>query len=189
MKCAIIYGSVREERVGIRAAKFMKQICEGRGHEAVIIDPKEYNLPLLDKRFSDFASDAPENMREIAKHLEWAESFIVVTAEYNHAIPSALKNLLDHFRQEYKFKPSGVVSYSVGGFGGVRAAMDLCFVLPALGTVALPTTFPISKVHEALDEEGNAVDKAYENRVVRFMDELEWYSDALSEARKKGVPK
>jgi probable addiction module antidote protein len=35
---------------------------------------------------------------------------VIVSAEYNHSVPPALSNLLDHFLEEYFFKPSAIVS-------------------------------------------------------------------------------
>ena len=37
----------------------------------------------------------------------------------------ALKNTLDYFLEEYFFKPSAIISYSVGSFGGVSAGNHL----------------------------------------------------------------
>ena len=40
-----------------------------------------------------------------------ADAF-VVSGEYNHSIPPALSNLLDHFLEEYFWRPSAIVCYS-----------------------------------------------------------------------------
>ena len=50
-----------------------------------------------------------------------ADGYMPITPEYNHITSAALKNTLDYFLEEYYFKPSAIVSYSVGGFGGVNA--------------------------------------------------------------------
>ena len=89
---------------------------------------------------------------------------------------------------EYFFKPSAIVSYSAGSFGGVRAAIHLRAFLAELGMSSIPSTFPISKVQDSFNEKGVAIDKAYDKRVKRFLDELEWYTLALKKARKKSVP-
>ena len=47
-----------------------------------------------------------------------ADAFVIVTAEYNHSIPPALSNTLDHFLEEYFWRPSAIVCYSAGAFGG-----------------------------------------------------------------------
>ncbi len=47
----VIYGSVRTDRQGIKAARFVASACERRGHRATLVDPKELGLPLLDRMF------------------------------------------------------------------------------------------------------------------------------------------
>ena len=183
---AVIYGSVRSDRQGIKAAKFIAKKLEERKHEVTLIDPKEYNLPFLDKMYKEFdKGKAPELMDKLGKILSSSDAFMIVSGEYNHSIPAALKNILDHYQSEYFYKPSGIVTYSAGPFGGVRAAMQLRAILCELGTPSIPSTFPISAVQDSFDDEGNAIDKAYDRRVTKFLDEFEWYSYALKEARKK----
>jgi NAD(P)H-dependent FMN reductase len=189
MKIAIIYGSVRSHRQGIKAAKFITNKVKERGHEVKLIDPLEYKLPMLDKMYKEYEKGkAPAPIEQVARILEKADAFITVTGEYNHGIPPALKNLLDHFQKEYFFKPSAIASYSGGPFGGIRAAMQLRPVLAELGTPSIPTTFPISAVRSSFDEQGKALDEAYNRRITKFLDELEWYANALKEARERGTP-
>ena len=54
-----------------------------------------------------------------------ADGYMAVTPEYNHSISAAMKNTLDYFLEEYYFKPSSIVSYSPGAFGGINAAQHL----------------------------------------------------------------
>lgn len=188
LKIVVIYGSVRSERQGIKAAYFIVNALKERKHDVILVDPKEYDLPLLDKMYKEYEKGkAPEVLEKLAKIFGEADAFVVVTAEYNHSPPPALVNLLDHFMEEYFFRPSAIVSYSGGGFGGVRAASHLRDMLGELGMSAIPSSFPISKVQEFSDN-GEPSDKGYNERVKKFLDELEWYAEALKEARKKGVP-
>jgi len=120
--------------------------------------------------------------------LETADAFIVVSGEYNHSIPPALSNVMDHFLEEYFWRPSAIVSYSAGAFGGVRAAMQLRALLCELGTPSIPSILPIPKVQDVFDDENRLLDPVYLRRTSRFLDELEWYARALREARKAGVP-
>ena len=185
----VIYGSVRSDRQGIKAARFITSICRERGHEATLIDPLEVRLPLLDKMFKEYpAGQAPEPLQRLAGQIKAADAFIIVSGEYNHSIPPALSNLLDHFLEEYFWRPSAIVCYSAGPFGGVRAAMQLRAMLCELGMPSLPSLFPIPKVQDAFDDDGNPRDEAYRRRSVRFFEELEWYAGALKEARRAGVP-
>ncbi|HWT78203.1 MAG TPA: NAD(P)H-dependent oxidoreductase [Candidatus Methylomirabilis sp.] len=185
----VIYGSVRPHRQGIKAAKFLVEACRGRGHQTTLIDPLEERLPLLEKMYKEYEKgQAPEVLERLATRIRAADAFIIVSGEYNHSIPPALSNLLDHFLEEYFWRPSAIVCYSAGAFGGVRAAMQLRAMLCELGTPSIPSLLPIPRVQDALDEEGHPRDESYNQRAARFLSELEWYARALKTARLKGVP-
>jgi NAD(P)H-dependent FMN reductase len=189
LQIAILYGSVREARQGIKAARFVDdQLCR-RGHATFLIDAKECRLPLLDRMYKEYPKgEAPEVLEKLAAIFRAVDAFVVVSGEYNHGVPPALKNLLDHFLEEYFWRPSAIVCYSGGPFGGVRAAMQLRMTLAELGMASIPSLFPVPKVQDAFDEEGRAQDPAWERRVQRFLDELEWHARALQAERAKGTP-
>ncbi len=189
MNIVVIYGSNRSDRQGIKAARFIINKLSERGHNVELIDSKEYKLPFLDKMHKEYeAGKAPEMMEKAHKLLKNADGFVIVSGEYNHSIPAALKNILDHFQSEYYFKPSATLSYSAGPFGGLRVAVHLRAVLSELGMSSIPTIFPVSAVQNAFDYDGNAIDKNYDSRVVRFIEEFEWYLTALKNQRKAGIP-
>jgi NAD(P)H-dependent FMN reductase len=185
----IVYGSVRRDRQGIRAAKFILEQCRGRGHQATLIDPAVDRLPLLDRMYKEYEpGQAPEVLQRLAGLIKAADGFIIVSGEYNHSIPPAMSNLLDHFLEEYFWRPSAIVCYSGGAYGGVRAAMQLRAMLCELGTPSVPSILPVPKVQDAFDEAGRPHDEAWHKRAGRFLDELEWYANALKVARQSGVP-
>jgi NAD(P)H-dependent FMN reductase len=185
----VIYGSVRHNRQGIKAARFILSECTARGHKATLVDPLEIRLPLLDKMYKEYGpGQAPEALDQLAKRIKAADAFVIVSGEYNHSIPPALSNLLDHYLEEYFWRPSAIVCYSAGAFGGVRAAMQLRSMLCELGTPSIPSLLPITAVQDAFDDEGRPKDEAYHRRAGRFLDELEWYARALKTAREGGVP-
>jgi len=188
LNTAVIYGSARRDRQGIKAARFVYRKLEERGHDVTLVDSQEYDLPLLDWMYKEYEpGQAPEAMQAIADILNAADAFIIVSAEYNHSIPAALKNLLDHFQSEYLYKPNGLVTYSAGPFGGVRALVNLRGILAELGTPSIPSAFPISQIHSAFDADGNSLDTPYDERVVKFLDEFEWYANALRHARDQEI--
>jgi len=184
LNTCVIYGSARSARQGIKAARFVVRQLAQRGHTVTLIDSQQHLLPPLDRMYKEFRpGEAPPEMETIAAALRDADGFIVVSGEYNHSIPAALKNLLDHFQKEYVFKPSGIVTYSAGPFGGVRGLANLRTILAELGTPTIPSAFPVSRVAAAFDDEGKALDPAYEQRIGGFLDEFEWYAHALRAAR------
>lgn len=117
-----------------------------------------------------------------------ADGYMPITPEYNHITSAALKNTLDYFLEEYYFKPSAIVSYSVGGFGGVNAVQHLRGIFAELGAPSISSSFSISKVQNVLDDDGKLREPLYEKRVIRFIEEFEWYIHAFKNQRAKGTP-
>lgn len=185
----VVYGSVRSARQGIKLARFLVGQIAARGHQPHLIDPLAFRLPLLDRMYKEYPKgEAPPPLEDIASLLRRADGFLIVSGEYNHGIPPALKNLLDHFLEEWFWRPSAIACYSAGMFGGVRAAMQLRPTLAELGMPSIPTIYPVPKVGSQFDDEGNALDPAHERRVGRFLEEFAWYANALKTARSGGVP-
>lgn len=184
LQTAVVYGSARRDRQGIKAARFLIRQLESRGHEVDFVDSGEHQLPLLDLMYKEYGSgEAPDAMEAIAEIFRNADGFIILSAEYNHSVPAALKNLLDHFQSEYLYKPSGLVTYSAGPFGGVRALVNLRGIMAELGAPSIPSAFPISNVQSSFDDEGNVTVTPYDEWIGRFLDEYEWYAKALQRAR------
>src|SRR3984957_2362620 len=174
----VILGTVRTERVGPRVARYLVRALEHRGHPPVLVDPVEYPLPLLDRMYKEYApGTAPAVLERLAQVLKPADAYAIVSGETNHSIPPALSNLLDHFLEEYFFKPSAIVCYSRSGFGGVRAAMQLRAMLAEMGMASIPSLLPFPKVHEALDAEGKPTNDRTDKSAARFFSELEWFAN------------
>ncbi len=187
LNTAVIYGSVRRDRQGIKAARFVVRKLAERGHAVTLVDPLEHELPFLDLMYKEYdAGQAPKAMTTLSEILKRADGFVIVSAEYNHSVPAVLKNLLDHFQSEYLYKPSAIVTYSAGPFGGVRGLVNLRAILAELGTPSIPSALPISYIRDAFDNDGNPLSQVNDKRIVRFLDEYEWYVKALWYARDKG---
>jgi NAD(P)H-dependent FMN reductase len=180
---------VRRARQGIKAARFVVRQLEARGHAVTLLDALELGLTLLDLMYKEYAKGAaPPPLERIAESIRAADGVVVVTGEYNHSPPPALVNLLDHFLEEWFWRPSAIVSYSAGAFGGVRAASHLRDMLAELGMPSIPSSVPVPKVQDAFADDGTPRDPAWERRFRRFLDELEWYARALAAERARGVP-
>ena len=185
----ILFGSVRRERQGIGVARFIESKLAERGHTTHLIDPLELDLPLLDRMYKEYpAGEAPAVLERLAGLYKATDGFVVVSAEYNHGIPPALKNLIDHYIEEYLWRPSAIACYSAGSFGGVRAAMQLRMTLAEVGMPSISSLFPVPRVSSAFALDGTPQDDAWHRRIGRFLDELEWHARALKAERAKGVP-
>ena len=189
LSVAVLLGSVRRDRMGTRAAELVTRELERRGHMVHLVDPLELQLPLLDRMYKEYpAGEAPEPLERLAKLYRGVDGFLIISGEYNHGIPPALKNLLDHFLEEYFWRPSGIVCYSAGGFGGVRAAMQLRMTLAELGMPSVSSLLPIPRIASSLDEDGRATEPRTEQSMNRFLDEFLWHARALAAARAGGTP-
>ena len=185
----VILGSVRSDRIGIRAARFLIAQLEARGHTAPLVDPVELKLPLLDRMYKEYPpGTAPAELERLAILYRQSDAFLVVTAEYNHGVPPALSNTLDHFLEEYYWRPSAICCYSAGAFGGVRAAMPLRAMLAEMGMPSIPSLLPIPRLQNALTEAGALSEPRLEASAGRFLDELTWYAEALGAQRRRGTP-
>ena len=189
LQLVMLFGSMRRDRQGIRVVRFAERELRARGHDVTLVDALELNLPLLDRMYKEYPKgEAPAVLERLATLYRAADAFVVVTGEYNHGLQPGLKNLLDHYLEEYFFRPSAIVSYSDGSFGGVRAAVHLQAVLCELGMPSISSTFPVPRVAQAFEEDGTPRDGKTSSRFARFAGELEWYAHALHAARERGTP-
>lgn len=185
----VILGSVRSDRKGLRAARFIIRRLEEQGHEAPLVDPLELKLPLLDRMYKEYPrGKAPESLERLAELYRRADGFVIVSAEYNQSIPPALSNTLDHFLEEYFWRPSAIVCYSAGRYGGVRAAVQLRTMLGELGMSSIPSYLAIPEIGKTLDEDGHPQQPWLDKSAGRFISELVWYAQALRRQREEGLP-
>ncbi len=186
LKFALLYGSTRKKRLGIRFVKYLANQITKNKHIAMIIDPLENKLPLLDKRFEEFSKNkTPNALKNIHKILNQADAIILVSAEYNHMPPPALINLLNYFYKEFDRKPSTICTYSVGDFAGVRVQGPLRTLMTQLGSPPIKFGMYQGKISKSLSEKGEPYDYAEtEERFNLFFKELVWYAKALKAVRK-----
>ncbi len=183
---SIVVGSVRPERQGSRAVQFLQRSIQNRNWTIHIVDPMQTPAPFLEARYMDYQQKnitPPAPLEAIAKIFAASDAFLFVSPEYNYSIPPALSNLVDHYRPEFKRKPVGIVTYSMGPFGGVRAGVQLYTLVAALGAVSVPDTLPIPAIQTQLDEQGKPINKDMQKFVTQFLDEVEWYIQTLRSAR------
>nr|KAG5698912.1 hypothetical protein BaRGS_006806 [Batillaria attramentaria] len=99
--------------------------------------------------------------------------------------------MMDHFPgSSYSYKPAGIVCYSPGIYGGMRAAMQLRAFLGELGTLSVSNIFGIPEVHKSIDENGKPLNDHMVSGLNRMITQLDWHANAMKNHRDKfGVPK
>ena len=192
MKVLVFYGSYREPRYGIRLARFLIERMPAQGVDVELIDAREVGLPMLRKMHKEYPKGtAPEAMENLSNKIRAADGFVFVCGEYNWGIQAGLKNLTDHFLEEWFWRPAAIASYSLQHTGGARSAYCWHATLNEMGMVVVSSSIAIGPITEALDENGNPIGAsgAYlEKAVPRFTDDLIWWIEAASAQRQRRTP-
>src|SRR5688572_27470918 len=178
IRVAIIIGSTREGRFGPTVAQWFAEQAEQRRDMVVdVVDLAEMDLPAAyPKHFG------PEVQAYLAR-LDEADAFVVVTPEYNHSFPAALKQAIDLGMREWQAKPVAFVSYG-GMSGGLRAVEHLRQVFAELHAVTMRDTVSFHSYRRQFEPSGAPVDVAGTAAAAKVMlDELAWWAEALRTAR------
>lgn len=188
----VFYGSYRRDRQGIRLARYLVHALADRGADAELIDAQAIGLPMLDRMYKEYpAGEAPSALETLAGKIREADAFVFVTGEYNWGVQPGLKNLTDHFLEEWYWRPAAIASYSAGRFAGARAGLAWHGTLSEMGMVVVSSTIAVGGIGHALDAEaqpigdgGAALDRAFP----RFADDLSWWTDAARAQRARRAP-
>ena len=188
----VFYGSYRSDRMGIRLAHFVVNGLRGRGDDVELIDAKAVGLPMLDRKYKEYPKgEAPAALEKLATQIREADGFVFVTGEYNWGMQPGLKNLTDHFLEEWFWRPAAIASYSAGRFSGARAATAWHGTLSEMGMVVISSTIAVGPIAQTLSAEGGPTGeggKALERSFPRFADDLAWWVEAAKAQRARKQP-
>ncbi|ABD07222.1 NADPH-dependent FMN reductase [Rhodopseudomonas palustris HaA2] len=188
----VLYGSYRSDRLGIRLANYIVAGLRARGDDVELIDAKAIGLPMLDRMYKEYPKgEAPEAMEQLAAKIRDADGFVFVTGEYNWGVQPGLKNLTDHFLEEWFWRPTAIASYSAGRFSGVRAATAWHGTLSEMGMVVISSTLAVGPIAQTLDADAEPIDdggKSLARAFPRFADDLAWWAEAAKTQRQKMKP-
>ena len=188
----VFYGSYRSDRMGIRLARFVVDRLRRRGDDVELVDAKAVNLPMLDRMYKEYPKgEAPQSLEQLARKIHNADGFVFVTGEYNWGVQPGLKNLTDHFLEEWFRRPAAIASYSGGRFSGARAATTWHGILSEMGMVVVSSTIAVGPIGQALSAEGEPAGEAgqaLERAFPRFADDLLWWIEAAKVQRQHKPP-
>ena len=182
---AIISSSVRTGRNSHRVALYFKNYLEeNKLATCEILDLNEYNFPLFEERLR-FQKDPAGTALDFAGKIKNSDGVIIVTPEYNGGYPASLKNAIDLLYDEWYHKPVAISTVSDGNFGGANMISSLQFILWKIRAWTVPAMFPVPRIMESFDENGNPADKvAADRRAANFIKELL----RIIEAKKRELP-
>ena len=188
----VLYGSYRSDRMGIRLAQFVVEGLRKRSDEVELIDARAVGLPMLDRMYKEHRKgEAPAALEKLAGQIRDADGFVFITGEYNWGIQPGLKNLTDHFLEEWFWRPAAIASYSAGRLSGVRAATAWHGTLSEMGMVVISSTIAVGPIAQTLSEQGEPTGEggtALERAFPRFADDLAWWVEAAKAQRARKPP-
>jgi NAD(P)H-dependent FMN reductase len=188
----VFYGSYRSDRQGIRLADYLVRSFKERGEDVELIDAKAVNLPMLDRMYKEYPSgEAPPELEKLAEKIRGADAFVFVAGEYNWGVQPGLKNLTDHFLEEWFWRPAAIASYSAGRSAGVRAGLAWHGTLAEMGMVVISSSLAVGGIGHALDDEAKPIGEggaSLARAFPRFADDLAWWTAAAKAQRERQQP-
>ncbi|RVW05108.1 NADPH-dependent FMN reductase [Rhodococcus xishaensis] len=173
LRLEVIVGSVRVKRFApVVLDWFLERARVRDTYDTAVLDLAEIPLP------QDLS--ASQVVDSFTDRIGRADAFIVVTSEYNHGYPAALKTAFDTVKYEWRAKPVGFVAYG-GMSGGLRAVEQLRQVVAELHMVSIREAVSFHQARKHFDPEDGAANDAVE----RMLTQLAWWADALRTQREQ----
>jgi NAD(P)H-dependent FMN reductase len=178
--------------MGIRLAEYIVASLQARGEDVELIDAKAVGLPMLDRMYKEYPKGAaPEALETLAAKIRAADAFVFVTGEYNWGMQPGLKNLTDHFLEEWFWRPAAIASYSAGRIAGARSSFLWHGTLSEMGMIVISSTLTVGPIAQALTADGKPLGEAgkfLEKSFARFADDLAWWTEAAKLQRARKAP-
>lgn len=199
LKLLVFLGSVRDStpprpaRLGERVARACRGLLVAKGHEVGLVDPLDFELGGVFKpHFAHAQGKAPAALEDMARRIEAADGFVMVSPEYNHSMSPALAHLLNHFGSSlFAYKPSAIATYSAGQWGGARAAVNMRTFLSELGCLPVSAMIHVPRAQEVFAEDGGyapGVDgERWDGYIGRTLAQLIWWAEAARHQRAEGA--
>lgn len=212
LKTVIFIGSARnsvapwggDSRLGDRVLKYVLNSLgerksklgeESIGYDITVVDPlKEFAKDGALSEISAgelttptfFLKELPPKAAALQEKIKSADCYLIISPEYNHTVPPALSSIMGHFGgSNYKAKPSGIITYSSGPWGGMRAAMAIQVMCHELGCLPVSSLCGIPTVSAILEKDGKPKDASHRmlNQLPKLMDQLDWMAVAMANQR------
>ncbi|GEA58858.1 NADPH-dependent FMN reductase [Vibrio comitans] len=184
-------GPPRPKRLGERVCLACSHLLNNAfpSNTVEIIDPLDYDTGGVFKpEFAYSRKLVPEDLENLAAKIKNADAYVMVSPEYNHSMSPALAHLLNHFGSSlFSFKPSAIVTYSAGQWGGARAAISMRTFLSELGCLPVSAMVHLPCAQEVFDETGHTLNPddqtQWDEYLYRTLAQLVWWAQASQQQR------
>ena len=197
LELLVFLGSARQStpprpaRLGERVARACVSLLRENETQPRLIDALDWRTGGIFKpHFAYAQGKSPQALDDLAHLIERADGYVMVSPEYNHSMSPALADLLNHFGSSlFSYKPSLIVTYSAGQWGGTRAAVAMRTFLSELGCLPVSAMVHVPHAHEVFDEAGvllEGVDgERWRGYFGRGLDQLGWWAMAAQKQRER----
>ena len=193
------YGPPKPVRLGERVASACVSALSSGAYGSVsptLVDPLDLWEETNGKGFKPHFAYAPlrddpppPKLDALAQQVQAADAFVMVSPEYNHSISPALAHLLNHLAaSSFAYKPSLIVTYSAGQWGGSRSAMTMRAFLGELGCLPVSAMVHVGAAHSVLSPQGEFLGSQTEidnwsSYFGRGLEQLVWWAHATRNHR------
>jgi chromate reductase, NAD(P)H dehydrogenase (quinone) len=161
LKILVIPGSTRTGSRNVRLAAAAAYQFAQAGADVTRISLADFPLPMYDGDLQA-TSGVPKHAVNLKRMLGTHHGVLIVTPEYNGAIPPLLKNAIDWVSrvqegyeprgQIFRTRPFAIAAASEGRLGGVRALASLRLILSACQALVIPNQLALSFADQAYDD-------------------------------------
>jgi len=160
VKLLAFAGSTREGSLNQRLVDVASDIARAEGAEVTSIRLRDFDLPLYD---GDLEANAfPPSADELRRLFIEHDGFLIASPEYNGSVSGALKNAIDWASRPrpgetlvalpaFRGKVAGIMSASIGPFGGLRGLLALRQILGTIQTLVATEQVLVPLAEKAFD--------------------------------------
>lgn len=185
---ALILGTTRSSSLGVQIFSYLKhQFPNTADVTYTWLDLRDYPLPFYDHPETPLdrpISQPTATEKAWLDQLAAQDGYVILSPEYDHAIPGGLKNALDLVGAQVDHKPVQVVTYSHYSDGGMLAAASVVPILQMLKMFVLPTPVLLWNADQNFTAEGTlrpdvANSAHFAHRLRAALAEVTFYSRLL----------
>lgn len=196
LRTLLIAGSTRPNTAADLVLPWLQRTLDADARiDLQVADLRDWSLPFFQEDPAAMGNPmAPTYSDPIVERwnqtVKSADTVVMLTPEYNHSIPPALKNAIDSVFMSggFRNKPCAFVGYSASPTGGVRAIEHLIQAVSTLEAMPLRSVVLIGQVSGAFDAENSGEPTSPVTGVATqvMIDDLVWWGRALRSARDEG---
>ena len=160
IKLLAFSGSLRVGSYNQRLIRLAADAARQAGAEVTEIRLADFALPIFDPHIE--ATAFPDSARELKRLFRSHHGFLVAAPEYNGSISGVLKNAIDWVSRPtegetetalsaFRTKVAGIMSASIGPFGGLRGLMHLRQSLSTIQVLVVPEQVAVPFAHKAFE--------------------------------------